>query len=174
MTLSLDLAAQSLPSGDAVFSADRRYRYRLSRRWAPGPLAVFCLLNPSQAGADTTDPTLSKGVVFAKRWGFGGLVYVNEHAYVLTDSRELPKVQGDIIGPDNDQHIVDAAKSADLFVVAWGTGGGLRNRDRAVLELVRSIGVVPHCLRVTQAGFPEHLLYLPGTLKPTPYVGRPE
>jgi hypothetical protein len=34
----------------------------------------------------------------------------------------------------------------------WGNHGLLHNRDRAVLEMIRELGVKPHCLRVTKLG----------------------
>jgi hypothetical protein len=171
VTLSLPHCA--MPIGSAVISADGLYRYNLTRTWAPGPLVAFCLINPSTADAENPDPTLTRGIGFATRWGFGSLIYVNEFAYRSTDRLVLPKVT-DPIGPENDHHVLAAAKACDLFIVAWGADGGLNNRDRAVLDLVRGAGVVPHCLRVTKYGYPEHLLYLPGNLKPQPYLGRPE
>jgi hypothetical protein len=33
----------------ALFSRDRRYRYRLGRRWGDGAAVCFVLLNPSPA-----------------------------------------------------------------------------------------------------------------------------
>lgn len=172
--MTLSLFADDLPRGSAAISDCGLYRYALVREWSPGARVAFCMLNPSKADAKITDPTLSRGVAFAKRWGFGSLEFVNLFAFRSTDKRVLSKV-ADPIGPDNDAHILAAAGRASLFIVAWGVDGGLRNRDRQVLELLRCVDrCVPHALRVTKGGFAEHPLYLPGELKPKPYLGRPE
>ena len=42
----------------ALFSRDRRFRYRLGRRWGDGAAACFVLLNPSTADETREDPTV--------------------------------------------------------------------------------------------------------------------
>lgn len=174
MTLRLDLPIDRTfeSHAGAIISDDGLYRYQLTRAWAMGPRLVVCLLNPSKADAEQPDPTLNRGVAFAKRWGFGRLTYVNLFAYRSPEPTILTRV-ADPVGPENDAYIRAAIAEAHLFLVAWGARGGLHNRDRDVLAMVRAAGVTPHCLRVTKEGFPEHLLYLPGDLKPKPYIGRP-
>src|SRR3546814_13880135 len=44
----------------ATFSACRRYRYRLWRRWADGPTAALIAMNPSTADEVRNDPTRSE------------------------------------------------------------------------------------------------------------------
>ncbi|MDH4189091.1 MAG: DUF1643 domain-containing protein, partial [Betaproteobacteria bacterium] len=59
------------PSG-ASFSACRRWRYLLWRRWdAAGPTANFLMLNPSTADEAVLDPTCTRARVYAERWGYG-------------------------------------------------------------------------------------------------------
>lgn len=52
--------------GSAVLSADGRYRYLLTRRWAAGPALVAVLLNPGSADAGTDDPTVRRCLGFAR------------------------------------------------------------------------------------------------------------
>lgn len=73
----------------AVFSDDRAYRYLLTRDWGEGPRATFVLLNPSTADEFVNDPTISKCIRFAKRWGLGGLNFVNVYALRSTDPKGL-------------------------------------------------------------------------------------
>ena len=135
----------------ATFSADRRYRYRLWRRWdGARPVVAFVMLNPSTADARRDDPTIRRCIGFAKSWGFGGMEVVNLFAYRTTDPGELRRVT-DPVGADNDRHIRRAIARADLVVLAWGA----RTRSRRLLSL-------PHarCLGLTRAGQPRHPLYL--------------
>jgi hypothetical protein len=146
----------------ALFSAYGRFRYRLGRRWGEGPTVAFVLLNPSIADDEVDDATIRRCIDFAKRLGFGGLEVVNLYAYVATDPAELRRA-GYLVGPENDRHIVEAVSACDRVVLAWGVHAGRRERPTQVLELLRSIGISPHCLRRTSSGHPEHPLRLPKT-----------
>ncbi len=172
LQVGLDLGEPSIGS-EAVFSNDGLYRYLLSRSWGAGGRVVFAMLNPSTADEMRDDPTVAKCGRYARAWGYGSLTVVNLFAWRSTNPHVLPKLD-DPIGPANDTAIADAVTGSDLVVCAWGVHGGLRDRDREVLALIRGMGVTPHCLRVTKYGYAEHPLYLPGNLTPAPYVGRPK
>jgi hypothetical protein len=73
----------------ALFSRDRRFRYRLGRRWGQGAAVCFVLLNPSTADEVVDDPTIRRCIAFARSLGYGGLEVVNLYAYVATDPAEL-------------------------------------------------------------------------------------
>jgi hypothetical protein len=52
-------------SSHAIFSADRKYRYRLTRWWYDGgPILCFCLLNASNANENRNDPTVHRCIGF--------------------------------------------------------------------------------------------------------------
>ncbi len=127
----------------------------------------FCLLNPSTADARALDPTLTRCLGFARRWGFGHMEVVNAFALRSTQPALLRKHR-DPVGPDNDRAILRAAKRADLVVIGWGTHAALDDRHGAVLELLRGV-CIPHCFAVTKAGYPKHPLYLPGDNSVTPF-----
>lgn len=143
----------------AVLSPCGRYRYRLERTWdrtrAP---VVFVMLNPSTADATVDDPTIRRCVGFARAWGHGGILVAAQRSGV------------DVVGPDNDRHIVEAVREGACVVAAWGARGGLAGRDAAVHELLRDTPMLS--IRVTKQGHPEHPLYLPANLTPTPMDGR--
>lgn len=143
--------------GAAVFSTDRDYRYLLVRRWAPGPIATFCMLNPSTATHEVLDPTCRRAKAFAQREECGTLVVVNLYGLRSTDPKGL-KAVSDPIGPYNDELIEKAAEVADLFVAAWGVNVHSPYRVSVALDRVRQ---PIKCLGTTKDGHPRHPLYLP-------------
>lgn len=135
----------------ATFSADRRYRYRLWRRWDRSkPVVAFVMLNPSTADARRDDPTIRRCVGFARTWGFGGVEVVNLYAFRATEPRRLRDVV-DPVGPDNERHVMRAIRRARLVVLAWGAHA----EATRLLSLRRA-----RCLGLTKAGQPRHPLYL--------------
>lgn len=147
-------------SGTAWFSADRAYRYLLTRCWNDaGQQMTWIMLNPSKAGAAEPDPTCTRTVGFTRREGFGGLRILNLHALVATDPAEL-RAHPDPVGPDNDAFL-DEYADAPVVVAAWGVHGGRRGRD--VARRLAVAGVRLWCLGMTEAGDPRHPLYLPAT-----------
>lgn len=146
------------------------YRYRLWRIWdAAAPGCLFVMLNPSTADASIDDRTIRRCVGFSCSFGCGSLVVVNLFAFRATNPKDM-LAERDPIGPQNDQAIMNAARSISGPVIcAWGAHGGYRKRDRAVLSLLNEAGVEPNALKITNAGFPGHPLYLPGSSTPTPF-----
>ena len=159
-------------TGGASFSVDRRYRYRLWRRWDRSrPAVAFCMLNPSTADERRDDPTVRRCVGFARAWGFGGIDVLNLFALRASDPRTL-RAAPDPVGPRNDEHIVRATMRAGLIVVAWGARGGFLDRDRSVLGLLGRLAH-PACLGWTQGGHPRHPLYVRNDARPRRFAGRP-
>jgi hypothetical protein len=160
---TLDLAAFGAQRS-AVISDCGLYRYRLDRRWAPGPTVAWIMLNPSTADADTDDPTLRRILAFSRGWGFGALRVVNLYAYRATEPADLWRA-ADPVGPDNDRHIAAAVSCVEV-VAAWGANAR-PDRIAAVLALIaRAPGAGRvHALAVTKSGQPRHPLYLAGSLE---------
>lgn len=148
---------------DACFSACGRYRWSLSRAWDADlrkPWIAFIMLNPSTADAEQDDPTIRRCVAFAKAWGFAGLSVRNLFAYRATQPVELLEAD-DPVGSENDAAITGLIGVRSPIVAAWGTGGGLRNRQQRVIDMFTSRGVALKCLGKTKDGFPRHPLYVP-------------
>ena len=143
--------------GAATFDPSGRYRYRLHRRWAAGPLVAFVMLNPNRADARTDDPTIRRCVSFARRWGFGAVEVVNLFGYRTRDPRDLLRV-ADPIGADNDRHLKEAVGAADLVVCAWGASRAAARRASETRDLFGAREV--RCLGRTLSGAPRHPLYL--------------
>lgn len=149
---------------ETILSPCRNYRYTLWRNvdsLNDDGYAMFIGLNPSTADAVLDDPTIRRGMAFAKAWGYGALCMTNLFAFRATKPTDMLAAV-DPIGPENDKHLVELARGAGVVVAAWDTNGTHLGRDQAVRAVVPNL----HCLRKTQAGHPGHPLYLPGNLTP--------
>lgn len=155
----------------AVLSDCGRYRYTLTRRWAPGAPMLFVMLNPSTADASMDDPTIRRCIGFAKREGCGALEVVNLFAFRATDPAALSTAT-DPIGPDNDRHIVEAAVRGGVIVAAWGASvpAALRTRPAQVGRLLRETRLRLWCLGMTSGGAPRHPLYVRGDAALVPWI----
>jgi hypothetical protein len=154
------------PSG-AKFSKCRRWRYLLWRCWDPQkPVANFLMLNPSTADEFQLDPSCTRALNYAERWGYGALIVTNVFGWRSTDPSQLKQVK-DPVGRGNNAAIMRAAHEADLVVCAWGNHALHLERAQKVVDLLR--GVQLHSLRVNGGGQPAHPLYLPGNLRPMPF-----
>ena len=149
----------------AILSADRKYRYVLTRIWdEKKPTVVFIGLNPSTADEEVDDETIRKCIGYAKRWGYGKLIMVNLFAFRSTDPSMLKRVE-DPVGPDNDSYIQKCVSESNLVIACWGKHGKLLNRDKALM------GSLPNlvCLKRNKNGTPHHPLYLSKDITPMPY-----
>ncbi len=146
---------------DATLSKCGRYRYELIRRWGPGSLATFVMLNPSKADHKVDDPTVRKCMKFARKWGYSGIRVVNLFAWRATDPAALKKVpREDLVGPYNNDHILHACKSPGMVVLAWGAHGGLHGRDQEVIKVLQEKFVDYHHLGRTKHGLFRHPLFI--------------
>lgn len=150
----------------AHISPCQRYRYLLSREWDSSlPTVGFVGLNPSTADATLDDPTIRRCIGFAQSWGYGALHMVNLFAFRATKPEVMLHVP-DPVGPDNDRWLLEVTHSCALVVAAWGNKGGHGGRDAQVRRLLPALSVI----QLTRAGKPQHPLYLPGHLRPKPWV----
>lgn len=153
------------PAG-AKFSACRRWRYLLWRRWDElKPIANFLMLNPSTADEVQLDPSCTRARNYAERWGFGAVLITNIFGWRATDPEEMKSAK-DPVGRGNDAAILRAARESKLVVCAWGNHGAYLDRAAEVIALLKRRRIPLHALRVNGAGHPAHPLYLPGTLQP--------
>jgi hypothetical protein len=161
--------------GQAVFSADLRYRYALSRALESpsvgSNICQFIMLNPSTADADVDDPTVRRCVDYARRWGHTGVVITNLFALCAKDPREL-RLADDPVGDHNEEFVLRTATHSDVrrVVCAWGAHGAHANAGDSMRTQLRVHGVAPCALRITKSGQPAHPLYLPLHLEPAPLL----
>lgn len=158
----------------ALFSPCRLYRYELRRVWdASKPPIAFIGLNPSTADEFKLDPTVTRCVDYAQRWGGGSLVMLNLFGYRATDPRAMkahPSPVEHAGGDDvNLMTIIKAARCAKYVIAAWGTHGRHLNQGERVKRVMAGVCQL-HALKVTRDGHPAHPLYLRASLEPMPYV----
>lgn len=154
----------------ATFDATGQYRYRLWRSWDGSlPRVAFVMLNPSTADHRQDDPTIRRCIGFARDWGYGGLLVVNLFAYRTPSVAALFQVR-DPVGPDNDRHLAEVGRRAAAVVLAWGVHGARDGRAEGVLGLLGRCRAPLLCLGTTRHGHPRHPLYLPGSIRPAPFV----
>jgi hypothetical protein len=150
----------------AVISECGIYRYKLWRFWDDRlPACAFIMLNPSVADASIDDPTIRRVVGYARGWDYGSVTVANLFALRSTDPAAM-KSAADPVGPLNDRHIVEVARSSALVVAAWGAHPGIEGRARDVRRMLADAGVTLYCLALTKGGHPGHPLFLKSDLVP--------
>lgn len=150
----------------AILSPCELFRYRLEREVFPlrlAPVAAIFGVNPSTADATVNDQTIRKDIGFAERLGYRRIIKGNKFAFRAKDVRALREAR-DPIGPDNDKHIEQIMRDADVHIVAWGPLNklppNLRNRWRAVVRIAEQVGCPLFCWGTAKDGHPRHPLML--------------
>jgi hypothetical protein len=152
----------------AIYSPDSRYRYALTRTWAPGDKVLFVMLNPSTATELQNDPTVERCERRARALGFGGFAVANIFAFRATDPRVM-RAEPDPVGPMNDATILDLATRFDRVVCAWGSHGAHLDRGARVESMLRATRQDLFHLGLTLAGHPKHPLYIGYDQQPRPW-----
>ena len=127
----------------AVFSADGRYRYLLTRRTGFGGKVVnFIMLNPSTADAVKNDPTVRRCIGFANSWDCGWLHVTNLSPLRATHPRDLRNAgpEPEDVWDENLRTILETGGQSDLVVAAWGVHGEAEGRAEKVLTALREAG----------------------------------
>lgn len=148
---------------DALVSPCGKYRYWLTRRWGPGKVLPYIMLNPSTADALKDDQTVRRCVYFARREGYDGIIILNLYAYRTTYPKELETcdLRGeDPVGPENLQWVREHTKDAKQVVLAWG-GMSFKDMDRHKEVIRATFCVLPRdvsylCLGATANESPRH------------------
>lgn len=149
-------------SGGAIFSECGTWRYRLERRIADhGVIAAIFGVNPSTAGAVIDDASSRKLIGFGRRLGWQAYILGNPFSFVSTDVNGL-RASRDPIGPENDRHIEQIMRDADIHVAAWGALSKLpetlRGRWKEIVRIADRVGCELHCIGTNADGHPRHPL----------------
>lgn len=162
-----------MTDSSAIISPCGYYRYRLERTLSgTGPVAAIFGVNPSTADAEIDDQTIRKDLGFAKRLGWSKIIKGNKFALRSTDVRQLRTARAPI-GPENDEHLEQIMRDADIHVAAWGPLAklpkSLRYRWRAVVAIADRVGCPLMCWGTAQDGQPRHPLMLAYDTKLIPW-----
>jgi len=140
----------------AIFSDDGKYRYALWRVWNINrPMLMQIGLNPSKAGAEINDPTVTRNMIRSYNCGYGGLFQANLYAYVST----VPEVllgDGDFIGEFTDDYMRRMISMSSRQLCGWGSFPPVAKRAATVLAMLKE----PYCLGINKDGQPKHPLYI--------------
>ena len=140
----------------ASISANRLYRWSLTREWGDGGRACWVMLNPSTADAEKDDPTLCSIIKRSQAWGYGSLVVVNLIPF-RTSSPDRCKEwlrcgPHQTVTDTNATIVMYEAQAADLVVAAWG------NHEWATRGLKFGFGHELYCIGTNDDGSPRHPL----------------
>ena len=126
---------------------------------------VFVMFNPANAKENPRrlSPTRRRCIHFAESWGFGALTTVNLFAYRSSSKQEVFQASfyTEVVGPENDRVILDAAGKADMVVAAWGELENTQlfvNRSNQVVKLLQPLHKQLYCLEKNsdEYGSPAH------------------
>lgn len=155
----------------AIISDCTQYRYRLER--GVGPAVAFIMVNPSTADALYDDATIRKCIGFTKTFKLQRFIVGNLFAYRATDVKQL-RVAADPVGPDNDKHLEQILRDADVHIVAWGSllkmPANLRPRWRQFASIADRVGVNLTTIGTNNDGHPRHPLTTTYLTPATPWV----
>lgn len=164
----------------AIFDEGKNYRYVLETIWddrLPVLCSLFC--NPSRAGAfqeDNTDKAFRKR---ARALGYGGACMLNAFAFISPTPKALHMFKGDVVGRNNDWHILQCLVRHGNVLCGWGPNAELRNRDTRLYQLLKEAQAARekvggkmeiYCLKMTKGGHPQHPLYISDTAPLMPFT----
>lgn len=166
--LTLSGEKPTRPRRVCTISPCGQYRYELGELHdRSGPIAVWCMCNPSTADAVDDDHTVRKVRefslrMFAHRESYGGWVIVNPYALRSKKPRALLSVE-DPTGPENPRFLRGWFSHSSRIIVGWGGAlpKPLRGHASATVRLLaQQLGKELWCYGTTKDGQPQHPLTL--------------
>lgn len=120
---------------EALFSKDRKYRYRLSIPFYDNPartkVITVILKNPSSADALKADKTVQnvEKVIYKTFTDVAKIEILNLFALRGTHPKEVMQTHSlghDIVGSDNNKAFKEALAQSNYVVIAWGGAAPIR------------------------------------------------
>ena len=157
----------------ALFSPNRRYRWRLWRIWDESlPRGVFVVLAPGPADENLDDTQVIACEQHARRWGWGSVEVVAVFARVLYGSPYTLRVGVNPRGSQNDRYLLETCVGADVVVAAWTFFAEARGGAEHTERLLRAAGVELFCFGVSPGdGMPVDVEHRPEDAELKRYVG---
>lgn len=134
-------------------SEDRRFRYRLWRRWGSGGVVpTFVGLRPDASDEKNLSKVGRKIEAYCRQSGCDGFQWVNLFAAKTPSKAALVDWEGDVIGDACDRVIRMTIQDASYVVCGWGEMGCLHDRGARVLWAIKcSVSVtLVHCFGLTK------------------------
>ena len=138
---------------NAILSADRVQRFKLTRNWDLSlPMITWVLHNPSKADESADDPTVRKVIGFSRRWGYGGASIYNGIAARATNPSELKDIPWN--SAENQRHL-EGIHHEDRVMCAWGNTDWPTTFSALISQLLSQKNYL-WCLGRTLSGNPKH------------------
>lgn len=155
----------------AIFSEDKKHRFVLWRYWKPGrPLVLFIGLNPSRAGEFYNDPTIRRCISFAKRDGYGGMLFGNLFSLRSTNPVVIKNDREAANHPSHYTLLTGMLHLCSTVVPCWGSWDFIEAAELKVHSLIQAAGKPVMCFGRNKDGTPKHPLYLKSDCELVPYT----
>lgn len=153
----------------ALISDDKEHRLSLWRIWNVNDeknKVLFIGVNPSRGDAHFNDPTITRCINFASKWGYDGMYFGNLYSFRTPDPRELRQNINKAVHPNCDWELLSMASQCRTVVFCWGSHDFIIKRVTKVVDLMKQMQCM--CFGLNQDNNPKHPLYLSKTsqLKP--------
>ena len=169
-----DAALFDAVTGTAMTDGD--YTYLVSRRWSPGDTpAMFVMLHPTLANAETDDATVRKCMAIARHQGCTSAILLNLYALRAPNRDTLfgAGVPATPIGAENDAWLARqfyvAAQIGAPLIAAWGP-----HPPAGLVAVVRHVTGADRftCLGTNADGSPVHPSHAVPTAPLRPWAPR--
>ena len=144
-------------------------RFRLDRWWDERPRALVCMANPSRAGSERNDPTISNLLRLSRPLPVGGFTVVNVEPFITSAPADLRRWRLDALRTrprdyaalqrKNLRLIRELSAKAPIRIVAWGQ---LLDAQSLAPRLLRALSLdfaeALHAFALTKNGCPKHPL----------------
>ncbi len=158
LTLRMTEVAEQLGVGTSTV-----HRWVQSGRLMHHKVGGVVLIRPADIEAFLEAHREGRCIARSSAAGRSGLVIVNLFAHRHTDPRVLRRAT-DPVGPANDEALRLLTSTASRTIAAWGAGGRLHRRSRAIAPLLNR----PLCLGMTRRGEQRHCCTCPPTRRSSP------
>ena len=145
---------------NAIFNKNKTYRYRLWRFNKLGNAILYIMLNPSSAGENKNDNTITKLCGFTSRLQFDGFIVCNLCARISTDPSNIKR--DEYLTSIDMKIISNTLKLQCVKQVIYAWGQNFNQKDKIVLlnKLLDEHGFRPYCLSICKNNVPRHPLML--------------